>query len=224
MFRDKERFGSRGDNIYKSSNDTFYKPLKWESAVIFTCSWSDWFIGKPEWRRDAYAVMEQTKKKHTYLVLTKRPELMTEADMDALYSIGAWVGVSVESPMYLDRVRTLINCYPGSKFVSVEPLLLPITETDFRDMDNGFEQIDQWIIGGESGNQEGRYKVKEMELDDLVRTIDDIHYCYPQAHIHVKQLGTSIARNLGLKSRAGSDPQEWPVSVTRWNSEPVWLD
>ena len=55
-----------------------------------------------------------------------------------------WLGTSVESEDYLDRIELLRRVPAAVRFVSFEPLLGPITAPDLRGI--------QWaIIGGESG-------------------------------------------------------------------------
>lgn len=79
MFRDKKRYGQDPNVVVRSSDKTFYAPLKWkEPRLIFTCSWSDLFIEEADpWRDEAFAIIALTPH-HTYQVLTKRPERMLE--------------------------------------------------------------------------------------------------------------------------------------------------
>jgi protein gp37 len=78
MFREKRQYGQDPDVVVRSKTK-FYDPLKWpDSRLIFTCSWSDFFIEEAdEWRDEAFAIMALTPH-HTYQVLTKRPERMKE--------------------------------------------------------------------------------------------------------------------------------------------------
>ena len=79
MFRDKTRYGQDPNTVVRSGDKTFYAPLKWkEPRLIFTCSWSDFFIEEADpWRDEAFAIMALTPQ-HTYQVLTKRPDRMYE--------------------------------------------------------------------------------------------------------------------------------------------------
>jgi len=79
MFRDKARYGQDPNVVVRSADKTFYAPLKWaEPKKIFTCSWSDFFIEESDpWRDEAFAIMALTPR-HTYQVLTKRPDRMRE--------------------------------------------------------------------------------------------------------------------------------------------------
>lgn len=79
MFRDKARYGQDPNIVVRSKDATFYAPLKWnEPRKVFTCSWSDFFIGEADaWRDEAFALMALTPQ-HTYQVLTKRADRMLD--------------------------------------------------------------------------------------------------------------------------------------------------
>ena len=90
-------------------------------------------------------VMEQAHW-HSFQVLTKRPErmldILSKPDFPTLPNV--WLGTSVESEDYLDRIDLLRRVPARIRFVSFEPLLGPITEPDLRGI--------HWaIVGGESG-------------------------------------------------------------------------
>ena len=70
MYRDMERYG-RNPSVVTRSKTQFNMPLKLkEPTLIFTCSWSDFFIREAdEWRAEAWEIMRQTPQ-HTYQVLT----------------------------------------------------------------------------------------------------------------------------------------------------------
>jgi protein gp37 len=90
---------------------------------VFVCSMAD--IGhetvKPEWRDAVYAAMRSAPW-HTFIVLTKRPGAwMVELPT------GTWAGVTVEAISHWKRVDDLLNWHFGTAFVSVEPMLGPVT-------------------------------------------------------------------------------------------------
>ena len=62
MFRNKKKIGQNGSIIHRLSDATFYKPLyEKEGAIIFTCSYSDFFLEEAdEWREDAWEVIRKT--------------------------------------------------------------------------------------------------------------------------------------------------------------------
>src|SRR4051794_20471332 len=79
MFREQRRYGRDPSVVVRAKDPTFYAPLRWqEPALVFTCSWSDWFHEAADsWREDAWDVLRQTPHL-TYQILTKRPERITE--------------------------------------------------------------------------------------------------------------------------------------------------
>jgi len=67
---------------------------------------------------------------HIWMVLTKRPERMVNyfKSLDNPQSSfeNVWIGVTVESPEYLDRIDTLLKIQAAVHFVSIEPMLAPV--------------------------------------------------------------------------------------------------
>jgi protein gp37 len=126
MYTEKERYG-QDPMICVRSKTTFNDPLKWkEPAMVFTCSWSDWFIDTADqWRGEAWAIMRQTPHL-TYQILTKRPERMLEnlpSDWGKGYE-NVWLGVSAENQEYADlRIPQLLKIPARIHFVSYEPAL-----------------------------------------------------------------------------------------------------
>ena len=142
MFREKARFGQNPEIVVRSKAATFNAPLKWkDSARVFVCSWSDFFIeDADEWRDDAWKIINSCPHL-TFLLLTKRAERLPFE-----YPENVWVGVTAENQkqfenrmLYLGEVRATV------KFVSVEPMLSDISIYNYR------SDIDWIICGGESG-------------------------------------------------------------------------
>jgi protein gp37 len=146
MFTDQRRFG-RDPSVVTRSKTTFRAPLRWrEPRLVFTCSWSDWFIpAADEWRDEAWDVVRRTPHL-TYQILTKRPELALErlpADWGDGYP-NVWLGTSIENRRFVDRAELLREIPAAVRFISAEPLLGPLDGLDLYDID--------WLIaGGESG-------------------------------------------------------------------------
>jgi protein gp37 len=94
---------------------------------------------------------------HTFQILTKHPKRMAITfQLNPQYRNlpNLWLGVSVENPDYLWRVRDLLTCHAPVKFVSLEPLLAPIDLCQPVSPHRKHLLIDhlQWVIvGGESG-------------------------------------------------------------------------
>lgn len=143
MFRDKKRYGQDG-NVVSKSKTKFNEPEKWKDGrLIFTCSWSDWFIEEADpWREDAYQVIRRTPR-HTYQILTKRIERAAgRIPVTPLPNI--WLGVSVEDVKHKERIDILRTLPAVVRFLSLEPLLEDLGALDLRG-------IGWVIVGGESG-------------------------------------------------------------------------
>jgi protein gp37 len=123
-------------------------PLKWKKPQrIFVNSMSDLFQDKADeaFISQVWRVMERARW-HSFQVLTKRPDrmlaLLSKPDFPLLPNV--WLGTSVESEDYLDRVNLLRRVPARIRFVSFEPLLGPIIGPNLHDI--------HWaIVGGESG-------------------------------------------------------------------------
>lgn len=202
MHRDKERYGQSPTTILRSKTN-FYAPEKWkEGKLVFTCSWSDWFIEEADdWRDEAWEIIKNTPQ-HTYQILTKRPERIKEhlpEYFDDLENV--WIGVSIESEEQVGRLEYLKDL-PCTTFASFEPLIGPIK------WDNRMDGLKWCILGGESGNDRGKYLYRKMELEWMQHLIDGAKSngvpCF------VKQLGTYQSKQLFLNDRHGGDFEEFP--------------
>ncbi|MFN5242015.1 MAG: DUF5131 family protein [Aphanizomenon sp.] len=83
--------------------------------------------------------------RHTYQILTKRPERLVELAPHLDFHKNIWLGVSVENQNYVSRIDLLRQVPANVRFLSCEPLLGPLN-LDFRN-------IDWVIVGGESGQK-----------------------------------------------------------------------
>jgi len=174
MFRDKKRYGQDGSDIHRSSDKTFFSPLSWKDpAMVFTCSWSDFFLKEVDpWREEAWEVIRKTPHL-TYQILTKRPENIKDRLPDDWPLKNVWLGVTAENQeMAMARIPTLLNIDAAIHFVSCEPMLeeIDLTEIYLSDdtvlypfqgtqkywfADKPFltgNKIDWIICGGESGS------------------------------------------------------------------------
>ena len=206
MYRGKEQY-KQNPMIVQKSKTRFNAPLKWHiPTVIFTCSWSDFFIEEAdEWRKEAWDIIRRTPY-HTYQILTKRPHRALEClpeDWGEGYK-NVWLGVSVENEArFWERVPQLRKIPAQTKFLSIEPLIERI-EIEVSEM----ETIDWVIIGGESGNDNGKWKYRECKLEwieSIVRELSDTTIA-----VFVKQLGTHLSKQMGLKDRHGRNILEFP--------------
>ena len=95
--------------------------------------------------QDVFEVMEQANQ-HTFQILTKRHERLTELAGELNWPDNVWMGVSVENQYWADRRTPSLSEIPAAvRFLSVEPLL---KEVDLRAY---LGAIDWIVVGGESG-------------------------------------------------------------------------
>lgn len=130
-------------------------PLKWKKPqTIFVNSMSDLFhVDIPlEYIQRVFDVMNRAHW-HRFQVLTKRADRLEEVSSALCWSPNIWMGVSVESQKYVERIDNLRNCGAKVKFLSLEPLLGPLENLNL-------QNIDWAIVGGESG-----YGARPMEID-----------------------------------------------------------
>lgn len=125
---------------------SFDAPLRWKRPLrIFVNSMSDLF--QDAVTEDVVAAVWQVMREahwHTFQILTKRPERMSEVIPRLPRLPNVWLGTSVESADYLDRITFLRTVPAAVRFVSFEPLLGPIPLVTLRGI--------HWaIVGGESG-------------------------------------------------------------------------
>lgn len=122
------------------------QPSMWHTPRrVFVNSMSDLFHARvpKEFLAEVWAVMEACPR-HTFQVLTKRPERMARWTKDNPAPANVWLGTSVENEQVLHRVDSLRRCRAAVRFLSCEPLLGSLTNLDL-------DQIHWVIVGGESG-------------------------------------------------------------------------
>lgn len=85
-----------------------------------------------------------------FLLLTKRPQIAQLVAHELKWTDNIWLGVSVESSAYMHRVDVLKHIPVAHRFISFEPLLeyIPQTQVGLMLEDHS---IDWLIVGGESG-------------------------------------------------------------------------
>ena len=166
MHRDKKRYGQDPSKIVRAVDNTFNKPLHWKDpAMVFVCSWSDFFIKNADpWRSDFWEVIRKTPHL-TYQILTKRPQNIKGRLPDD-WGQGyphVWLGVTAENQAMADeRIPILLQIPAAKRFVSVEPMLgpvdirlyLPNPSGSLMITASGREYINRldWVIcGGETG-------------------------------------------------------------------------
>jgi protein gp37 len=129
MYTEKSRYGQDPSVVVRSKPATFNAPLKWKDpTLIFTCSWSDWFIEEgDEHRAEMWDIVRRTPQ-HTYQILTKRAHRIKD-HLPEDWGDGwpnVWLGVSVENQDEVWRLNELFKVPAVVRFASFEPLLGPI--------------------------------------------------------------------------------------------------
>jgi len=178
MFRDMRRYGIDPEVVTRTK--TWGKPRKWNRDaeaegrphLVFTCSWSDFFIEQADpWRDEAWKIIKETPWLQ-YQVLTKRIGLVKDrlpADWGDGYE-NVWLGVSIESATYNWRADALREIPARVRFISAEPLLAPLTGLNL-------DKIHWLIAGGESGPDFREMKEEwALELRDMCRKAGTAFY------------------------------------------------
>ncbi|MEW6519584.1 MAG: phage Gp37/Gp68 family protein [Thermodesulfobacteriota bacterium] len=164
-----KRLHAMGQNRYRNCfevtlhHDLLRQPQKWtKPKTIFVNSMSDLFHKNVpfDFIKKIFDTMNQTPW-HTYQILTKRAHRLAQLVNKVEWSKNIWVGVSVESQQFTERINHLHNIPAFVRFLSIEPLVGPITNLPL-------SNIDWVIVGGESGPH-----ARPMEAE-WVRTIRDI--------------------------------------------------
>jgi protein gp37 len=184
-------------------------------SKVFCGSLMDFYWEKApaDLRNKAYTLFKANK--HVFFqVLTKRAGLiksMLPTDGTFLDEYNhVWLGVSAENQQrYDERVAELVRVPSKTRFISAEPLLGPI---DLKFSDPTINGKVHWVIvGGESGNQTGPYRYRECKLEWIE---DIIKQCVDAGvPVFVKQTGSYLQHQLGLKAKYGTDITEFPESI-----------
>jgi protein gp37 len=187
------------------------QPKHWRKPRrIFVNSMSDVFAARVpvDFVTKIWATMQDTPR-HTYQILTKRPERVARVLAKVHAELGlteplpnVWLGTSIESDDHVRRADHLRQAPAAVRFVSAEPLLGPLPSLDVHGID--------WVIlGGESSKKKTDARPLELgwvrDLMDRCRTAD--------AAVFVKQLGAVWARENGAVDKKGGEPEEWPADL-----------
>jgi protein gp37 len=129
--------------LHESALET---PLRWKKPQrVFVNSMSDLFHQDVpiSFIQQVFNVMRRADW-HQYQILTKRADRLEELAPQLNWPPHVWMGVSVENQDYVFRIDHLRRTPAAVKFLSVEPLIGPLTDLNLRGID--------WVIaGGESG-------------------------------------------------------------------------
>lgn len=217
------------------------EPLRWNTAAkrdgvrrrVFCSSMADVFERHKtiaEERLKLWPLIKATPFLDWQL-LTKRPEEIAANLPDDWGAEGypnVWLGTSVESQDYAERITTLLQIPARVRFLSLEPLLGPIDMSPFFEYegyidDQPVRAIDWAIIGGESGPGARPFNLSWAR--DIVRQRDESD---GGTRLFVKQFGARpfsvddrityknnpVSTGQGfsrfLNDAKGGDMAEWP--------------
>jgi protein gp37 len=177
------------------------KPLSWKKPqLIFVNSMSDLFHDEVpvDFILKVFDVMQRASW-HQFQVLTKRSQRLLELNSQIDWPDNVWMGVSVESQDYTFRIDHLRETDAVTKFLSLEPLLGPLSGLNL-------DGINWVIVGGESGPG-----ARPM-LEDWASQIRD--QCnVASVPLFVKQMGESWAQVNKAKSKKGGNMSEWRTDL-----------
>ena len=125
---------------------TLAGPLKWRKPrLVFVNSMSDLFHKSvpSDFILRVFDVMNACPN-HTFQVLTKRPSRILQLNDRITWTPNIWMGTSIESERWRERLGVLQRTGAAIRFLSLEPLLGPLPDLPL-------EGIDWVIVGGESG-------------------------------------------------------------------------
>jgi protein gp37 len=163
------------------------KPTRW-----FVNSMSDLFHEDltHQFRKQVFEVMNGCDW-HEFQVLTKRPETVLEVADDLLWTPNIWMGTSIENATVAGRAVTLAQVPAEVRFLSVEPLLGPISDLPL----DGIHWV---IVGCESGPK--KRVCDNQWVEDIVKQCRT-----KKVSIFIKQLI--------VDGKVSHSPSEWPRSL-----------
>jgi protein gp37 len=217
MYRDSLNNTRYNPLEIRRTSTVFNLPLKLkEPSRIFTCSLTDFFHPAIDrYRKEAWDIIRQCPQ-HTFQILTKRPERILE-HLPEDWGDGwknVWLGTSIGSQAAIERAMDLVDVPAYKKFLSLEPLhgAIDLTVNALNIVPVPLLSFFDWVIvGGESGNDNGKYKYRPCQLEWME---DIVSNClYEGVAVFVKQLGTHLSKQLGMSDRHGSNIDEFPTSL-----------
>ena len=144
-------------------------PLRWKKPrTIFVNSMSDLFHVQvsESYIFKVFNIMEKAHW-HQFQILTKRSRRLKEMAPLLNWPENIWLGVSVENESTQYRIDELRDIPASIRFLSLEPLLGPISSINLKN-------IDWVIVGGESGpksrlmKEEWVVKIKDQCIEQNV--------------------------------------------------------
>jgi protein gp37 len=150
-------------------------PYTWKKPrMIFVNSMSDTFHKDVpfEFIQKIFKVMNETPH-HTFQLLTKRADVMLSCADKLCWTDNIWMGVTVESNDYVERIDCLRQMPSAVRFLSLEPLISSVP-------DLSLQKIDWVIVGGESGPGARPMKQEWVEQIKNQCDIDNVPFFFKQ--------------------------------------------
>lgn len=150
------------NGVVKEDRQALALPLTWKKPrKIFVNSMSDLFHEhvNDTLIMDVWQVMRDTPR-HSYQILTKRPERMAEIVSNKIETVlpNVWLGTSVENKEAVGRLEHLRRTPAAIRFISFEPLIGPVGGVELAGI--------HWaIVGGESGR--AARPIREEWIDEI---------------------------------------------------------
>lgn len=187
------------------------------NPLVFASSYTDFFHKDIDgYRHEAWDIIRACPHL-TFQILTKRPERIMEClppDWGNGYD-NVWLGTSVGGNEGLHRFDELLDIPAKIHFASLEPLHQRL------DIDNYlytryfmgkthhiYDALDWVIVGGESGNDTGKYRYRPCQLEWIGSIVQQCRAA--QVPVFVKQVGTYLSKQLHMTDRHGGNFDEFP--------------
>jgi len=142
--------------------DLLDAPKNWlNPRLVFVNSMSDLFHEQvpTSFIREVFKTMGDCPR-HTFQILTKRSGRLLAIADQLDWKPNIWMGVTVETPAFISRIKHLAKVPAHVRFLSIEPLLAPITNLPL----SGIHWV---IVGGESGP--GARPMRQNWVESILR-------------------------------------------------------
>lgn len=188
------------------------EPRRWNKSAekagvrrkVFCSSMADVFEQRSDLdgvRKQLWKLIEETPALD-WLLLTKRPALMTQMAPWTDWPLNVWAGTTAEDQRWYDHRWPILKKVPAKiHWLSLEPLLGPID----LGLDTMTGKKPDWaIVGGESGS--GARPMERAWVMDIREECKRHGVAY-----FFKQKGRVLAAEMGCKDKEGKDISEWPA-------------
>lgn len=221
MYRDSLNETRYNPKEIAQTKTVFNLPLRYKETkskvwhgkpLVFTSSLTDVFLEELDsYRNEMWDIIRRCPHL-IFQILTKRPERIKQCLPPFWHEIknNVWLGTSVghkEASYRIAELVVLTTQVPvGTIFLSLEPL-----QESLHIKPELLRPFDWVIVGGESGNENGKYRYRECRMEWIENILLDC--ANSNVPVFVKQLGTYLSKELGLKHRHGGEMEEWPAHL-----------